>query len=50
MVVVCLGVGRKVVAMETELVGYLGLALSAVIFVFGGICIGAYLMRPVWAV
>lgn len=47
MVVVCLGVGRKALAIGTELVGYLGETVFAVILVPGGICMGAYLMRPV---
>lgn len=49
-VVVCFGVGRKVCAMGTELVGYLGVGARLVILVPGGVNIGAYLMRPVCAV
>lgn len=49
-VVVCFGVGRKVCAMGTELVGYLGVGARLVILVPGGVIIGAYLMRPVCAV
>ena len=49
-VVVCFGVGRKVFAIGTELVGYRGDAALAVILVPGGICIGAYIIKPVCAV
>ena len=45
-VVVCLGGGRKVAAICTELVGYRGLAFFAVILVPGRPCIGAYMMGP----
>ena len=47
---VCVGGGKKVVAIGTELVGYKLLADLAVIFVPGLPCIGAYLTPPVCAV
>ena len=46
-VVAASGVGSQVLAIFTELVGYRGLALFAVIVVPGLPCIGAYLMGPV---
>lgn len=47
MVVRIVGTGKKVVANETEEVGQRGDVFTAVIFVPGIGCIGAYLVSPV---
>lgn len=49
-VLLCFAGGRIVVAIGTELVGYILLADFAVIFVPGLPCIGAYRIVPVCAV
>lgn len=45
-VVTCFGGGRIVIAIFTELVGYAGVGLFAVILDPGRPCIGAYMMVP----
>lgn len=47
MVVWMLGIGRKVVAIDTLLVGYNGFVFFAVTLVGGTGCIGAYRVGPV---
>jgi hypothetical protein len=44
------GIGMNVVAMLTLLVAYILVCFFAVILVGGIFCIGAYLVKPVWAV
>ena len=46
----CLGVGRKVLANDTALVGYCGVGFFFVILLGGTGCIGANLVKPVCSV